>query len=170
MQTGESKVPTVMTHDPKLTFLTGRNDGDMSTAIMGVLEESQQIMELLELEKEYSTEVAERFRKITMSLNESYHVKPESVLKYDSSVSDVILTAKGDVCVFRGSNSVTTFPLESMTCETLIRILEEVIPKAEDLLKDKQRKIGNRVTTLERLVGEIRKVIAASSTSGRKSG
>lgn len=165
MLSTEPKVAVPISQDLKLSSLPATNDGDIAKLVSGLVEESEQIIELTEMEKAYSTDVVSCFCRITSALNESYHLRVESISENDSSVSDAVLTPNGVVCVFRGNDLIASFSLESMACENLMEILRDVIPKVESLLKTRRQKIGHRVTTLEKLISEIRKVNAAGSSS-----
>ncbi len=58
---------------------------------------------------------------------------------------------------------VTSTPLESVKRDDLMSVLEETIPKAELLLKERRQKISQRVTTLEKAISEVRKVASSGS-------
>ena len=81
-------------------------EADVNALIRSLMEETQQISELLEMEKSYTTELTSQFKQIILGLNASYHIKPESISKNDSSISDAVLTPQGIVCVFSHSGSV----------------------------------------------------------------
>ena len=135
--------------ETKVKMQGGTNDTEVTNSIRLLQEEFQQISELVEMEKSYATEVAAQLKQIIMPLNASYHIKPESISKSDSSISDVVLTPQGLVCVFYNSGNVVSRPLESITSEVLIRILLEVVPDAKALMNEKRQKLSGRVMTLE---------------------
>jgi hypothetical protein len=137
-----------------------RSDIDINTAIKSLQEETQQIFELIEMERTYSTEVSTQLKQIINPLNLSYHIKPESISKTDSSISDVVLTPQGMVCVFNNTGSMISRPLESFQSDVLIKILLEVIPEIKVMLNDKRQKMSGRVMTLEKVAKELRKVPA----------
>jgi hypothetical protein len=151
---------------------TSRSDLDINFAIKSLQEETQQIFELIEMERTYSAEVSNQLKQIIMPLNLSYHIKPESISKTDSSISDVVLTPQGMVCVFNNAGSMISRPLESFQSDVLIRILLEVIPEIKVMLNEKRQKMSGRVMTLERVAKELRKVpalVPSKPTSGVKS-
>jgi len=151
----------------------GRSDLDINMAIKSLQEETQQIFELIEMERTYGAEVSNQLKQIIMPLNLSYHIKPESISKTDSSISDVVLTPQGMVCVFNNAGSMISRPLESFQSDVLIRILLEVIPEIKVMLNEKRQKMSGRVMTLERVAKELRKVPALVPTkpgSGGKGG
>jgi hypothetical protein len=151
----------------------GRTDLDINMAIKSLQEETQQIFELIEMERTYGAEVSNQLKQIIMPLNLSYHIKPESISKTDSSISDVVLTPQGMVCVFNNAGSMISRPLESFQSDVLIRILLEVIPEIKVMLNEKRQKMSGRVMTLERVAKELRKVpalVPTKSSSGGKSG
>lgn len=162
LQSSESALSSPLANS-KLPLSSNQDEMDITNAVRSILEESQQIAELTEMEKVYSVHVVRRFSEIALALKGSYHIKPESVAKSDSSVTDVVLTAKGEILIFHANKLVTSTPLESFRSDNLIKILEETIPKADLLLKERRQKIGQRVATLENVVSEIKKVTAAGS-------
>jgi hypothetical protein len=139
---------------------SGRNESDINLAIRSLQEETQQIFELIEMERTYGGEVSTQLKQIIMPLNLSYHIKPESISKTDSSISDVVLTPQGMICVFNNQGSMISRPLESFQSDVLIRILLEVIPEIKVMLNEKRQKMSGRVMTLERVAKELRKVPA----------
>ncbi|HXQ91399.1 MAG TPA: hypothetical protein VN739_00225 [Nitrososphaerales archaeon] len=150
----------------------GRSDLDINFAIKSLQEETQQIFELIEMERTYGAEVSNQLKQIINPLNLSYHIKPESISKTDSSISDVVLTPQGMICVFNNAGSMISRPLESFQSDVLIRILLEVIPEIKVMLNEKRQKMSGRVMTLERVAKELRKVPALvpnKPTQGGKS-
>ncbi len=154
----ESKVVDANMEDSKVSIQAGSNEAEITNSIKSLQEESQQISELVEMERSYSGEVTTQLKLIIMPLNASYHVKPDSVSKTDSSISDVVLTPQGVVCVFYSTGTVVSRPLESITSEVLIRILAEVIPEVKVLMNERRQKLSGRVMTLEKLSKEMRKI------------
>ena len=159
----ESKVEEAVRQDSKVSMQGGLNETDITNSIKSLQEESQQISELVEMERSYSAEVSAQLKQIIMPLNASYHIKPESISKNDSSISDAVLTPQGVVCVFYSSGNVVSRPLESITSEVLIKILSEVIPEAKILTNERRQKLSGRVMTLEKLSKEMRKVPTAGA-------
>jgi hypothetical protein len=149
--------------DSKVSIQGGLNETEITNSIRSLQEETQQISELVEMERSYAAEVSNQLKQIIMPLNSSYHIKPESISKNDSSISDAVLTPQGVVCVFYTSGNVVSRPLESITSEVLIRILSEVIPEAKILMNERRQKLSGRVMMLEKLSKEMRKVPTSGS-------
>ncbi len=148
----------------------GSNESDIANSIKSLLEESQQISELMEMERSYSSEVTNQLKQVIMPLNASYHIKPDAISKNDSSISDVVLTPQGVVCVFYNSGSVVSRSLESIASEVLVRILLEVIPDVKVLMNERRQKLSGRVMTLEKLSKEMRKIpLARARQTGQGS-
>jgi hypothetical protein len=167
------QAPAVQAQITHKNSQVGRSDLDINMAIKSLQEETQQIFELIEMERTYGAEVSNQLKQIIMPLNLSYHIKPESISKTDSSISDVVLTPQGMVCVFNNAGSMISRPLESFQSDVLIRILLEVIPEIKVMLNEKRQKMSGRVMTLERVAKELRKVPALvpskTSTGGKGS-
>lgn len=163
----ESKIADSGMQDSKASMQGGLNEPEVTNSLKALSEEFQQISELVEMEKSYLADVTTQLKQMITPLNASYHIKPESVSKNDSSISDVVLTPQGIVCVFYNSGTVVTRPLESIASEVLIRILGEVIPDVKALMNERRQKLSGRVMTLEKLSKEIRKVPTAGGRSGQ---
>ena len=166
--------PQIIHSKSQSSQVGGRSDLDINMAIKSLQEETQQIFELIEMERTYGAEVSNQLKQIIMPLNLSYHIKPESISKTDSSISDVVLTPQGMVCVFNNAGSMISRPLESFQSDVLIRILLEVIPEIKVMLNEKRQKMSGRVMTLERVAKELRKVPALvpakSNSTGKGTG
>ncbi|MGI0090482.1 MAG: hypothetical protein ACREBS_02115 [Nitrososphaerales archaeon] len=155
----ESKIEEKPEQDSKVSMQQGGlNEVEIANSIKSLQEESQQISELAELERNYSTEVTAQLKQIITPLNASYHVKPESISKSDSSISDVVLTPQGVVCVFYNAGTIVSRPLESIASDVLVRILGEVIPDVKALMNERRQKLSGRVMMLERVSKEMRKI------------
>ncbi|MGI0091899.1 MAG: hypothetical protein ACREBS_09330, partial [Nitrososphaerales archaeon] len=85
----------------------GPNEAEIvAEFIKSLQEETQQLSELAEKERDYSADVVTILKQIITPLRSSFHIKPESISKSDSSISEVVLTSEGMVCVFNKSGSV----------------------------------------------------------------
>ncbi len=169
----QSQSPQSVVTPHKPVSQASRSDLDINFAIKSLQEETQQIFELIEMERTYGAEVSTQLKQIINPLNLSYHIKPESISKTDSSISDVVLTPQGMVCVFNNAGSMISRPLESFQSDVLIRILLEVIPEIKVMLNDKRQKMSGRVMTLEKVAKELRKVpalVPSKPNSGKSGG
>jgi hypothetical protein len=133
-------------------------DSEIALSIKSLAEESLQISELSEMEKTYSTEVIGQLKQLIEPLNNTFHIKPTSLSKSDSSIQDVVLTPQGIVCVMHSHGTINSRPLETFSTEILLRILSEVIPEAKRILVEKRQKITGRVGSLEKIAREFRKL------------
>ena len=155
--------------DPKLSASASsmqntEKDQDVSLLAKSLQEETLQISELIEMERNYSSEIALQLKQIIQPLNLSYHIKPDTISKTDASITDAILTPQGIVCVFSNAGTVITKPVESFQSEVIMRILKEVIPEAKALMNEKRQKLSGRVVALEKVSKELRKMPALSLT------
>ena len=130
---------------------------DILSSISLLKEETAQISELSELERQYATETIAYVKRLIEPLNTSFHIDPRGVMKGDSSVTDIVLTPQGTVCLVKKENVVSK-PLESLQTETLVNIIQQVIPAVKDHIAAKRQKMTNRVNMLERVTKELRKV------------
>ncbi|MDG6998586.1 MAG: hypothetical protein JRN15_05670 [Nitrososphaerota archaeon] len=133
-------------------------ESEIGPSIKALQEESLQISELSEMERNYVIEVISYIKQLIEPVGVSFHIKPASVAKSDSSLSDVVLTPQGMVCLMYNSGLVSTRTLESLQTETLVRILVEVLPELSAIFSEKREKLSVRVGMLEKMAREFRKV------------
>lgn len=130
-------------------------------------EESLQISELTEMEKAYAAETISFVKQLIEPLGTSFHIKPSTILKSDSTLQDVVLTPQGVIFLMFSSGVITSRPLENVQTETLVKILTEILPELNTILGEKRQRIAMRVGILERMAREFRKVVIVPS--GKKS-
>jgi hypothetical protein len=133
-------------------------DSDIALALKSLAEESLQISELSEMEKTYATEVIGQLKQLIEPLSNTFHIKPTSLSKTDSSIQDVVLTPQGIITVMHSHGTINSRPLETFSTEILMRILSEVIPEAKRILVERRQKITGRVGSLEKIAREFRKL------------
>jgi hypothetical protein len=144
-------------------------DSEIVSTIKSISEESLQISELSEMERTYAAEVTALLKQVIEPLNNTFHIKPTSLSKSDSSIQDVVLTPQGVVCIMHSHGTINSRPLESFSTEILLRIISEVIPEAKKLLVEKRQKITVRVGSLEKIAKEFRK-LPTQMTAPRQGG
>jgi hypothetical protein len=145
-----------------------QRDADVTLSIKALEEEFLQISELSELEKSYSGEVISLLKAIIEPLNATFHVKPSSVSKTDSSINEVVLTPQGILCIMRNNGSMNSRPIESLPSEILVKVLMEVIPEVKRLLIERRQKVSTRVATLEKVLREFRKVSGGPASAAAR--
>lgn len=150
------------------TLQSTQGEADLAVSIKSLLEETQQLSELFEMERTYTSDVTAQLKAMISPLNASYHLKPSSISKNDSSITDAVLTPQGIVCVFHNTGNVITRPIESVQSDVLMRILSEVIPEIKVLMNDRRQKVSGRVISLERLSKEMKKIPIAAPVAPSK--
>ena len=155
----KSRIETLQTPKPRMLLPEEPNDRDVMNAVSGLLKESLQIIELMEMEKQYSDDVVSRFQDVIKQIDESSRIKHNSIAN-DHIFSDVVLTPRAAVRIFRGSELITSVPVESMMREPMVEILGDILPKVESLLKERSQNIVSKTTTFEKIVNKVRKFVA----------
>ncbi len=133
-------------------------DTEVALSIKALAEEQLQISELSEMERTYATEVIGLLKQVIEPLNNTFHIKPTSLSKTDSSIQDVVLTPQSIVVVMHSTGTINSRPLETFSTEILMRIIAEVVPEAKRYLVEKRQKITGRVGSLEKIAREFRKL------------
>ncbi len=114
------------------------------------------MIELIEIERTYSAEAVTQFKRIIAALGTSYNVKDAWSGRAD--IDKAVLTAQGDICIFYSSGTVQSKPLESISSETLLKILTLAVPEVKRTLSEKRQITGLRASILERVAKELSKV------------
>jgi hypothetical protein len=143
-------------------------DSEIALSIKALAEESLQISELTEMEKSYGSEVIGLLKQVIEPLNNTFHIKPTSLSKTDSSIQDVVLTPQSMVVVMHSTGTINSRPLESFSTEILMRIIAEIVPEAKRFLVEKRQKITGRVGSLEKIAREFRKLPTQSAPGAGK--
>ena len=147
---------------------TSLKDSEITVSIKSLQEESLQISELTEMERNYVMEVITYAKQLIEPTGLSFHIKPSSISKSDSSLTDVVLTSQGYVCLMYNGGLVSSRSLESLQTETLVKILLEVLPELKALFGEKREKLSARVGMLEKMAREFRKIAVVPSSVPQK--
>ena len=155
----------------QLTIGSQQKDSEVNLSIRFLSEELLQISELSEMERGYAGELAAYLKQFLEPMGMPFHIKPSSLLRSDSSLSDVILTPQGTLILMHNNGMVNSKSLDSLQSETLLRILNELIPEMKSVLSERRQKISGRVGMLEKATREFRRVPPGTSatTAIRKS-
>lgn len=132
-------------------------------SIRALFERSQEVMNHVNMDKMYSAELISKFKKIAPSLGRSYHITPRSIFEDGSQISDIVLTPDAILSFYCNTELVVSKPLESMTSEVLIRMLNEILPTIQSLAIEN---IQNRPkqTRFQRLASDIKNVFGFRET------
>ena len=162
LQIIDSKLET-----PDLCFkVPAFEDRDVTSVIKEIKslqEESSQISDLEESELSYSIEAANILRDMVKPLESSFHINPELYPINNFTISDIVLTPDAEVQIFRDNVKVVSRPIESIPTDLLVCIVTEVMPIVENLIKEKNLKLGEKKNTMQKLTMEIRKILGIHS-------
>lgn len=142
-----------------------QKDSEVNLSIRFLSEELLQISELSEMERGYAGELAAYLKQFLEPMGMPFHIKPSSLLRSDSSLSDVILTPQGTLILMHNNGMVNSKSLDSLQSETLLRILNELIPEMKSVLSERRQKISGRVGMLEKATREFRRVPPGTSAT-----
>jgi hypothetical protein len=131
-------------------------ESDIDASIKTLQEETRQMIELVEIERTYSAEAVSQFKRVIVNLGSSYNVKEAWSGRAD--IDRAVLTAQGDICIVHSNGVIQSKPLESISSETLLKILTLAIPEIKRTLQEKRQMTGLRASILERVARELSKV------------
>jgi hypothetical protein len=144
--------------DSEIQQPSEQKDSAIALSIRTLQEESLQISELSEMERNYAAEVSSLLRQLIEPLNTAYHIKPGSVSNRDATLTDVVLTPQGMLFFMHNHGTINSKTLENLPSEVLVKILAEVVPQVKKVMIDKRQKISARVATLEKIGREFKKI------------
>ena len=134
----------------------------VSAAINSLRKECGQTNELIKLEEYYSSEVIDQLKQIMMPWKASFRINPATVSNDGSPISDAVLTSEGIVCLLNDRGKVILRrPLGEFQTEILLKIMEEILPEAQNLGKVKP---SQRLSRIEKVSRQLRKMIYGEST------
>ena len=136
--------------------------------IKGLREESQQIVDLKEIERLEVTNVVSNLRRLIEPIAKSYQIVPSSLHRIDKNVTGVILTPQGTLCLFYTNGLIVTKSLDNLSSESLVKVLDQVLPEVKKHFAEQRRRIAMRTTLLERVAGELKVVSDGTSVTRRR--
>ena len=139
-------------------------DDSVLNMIKGLREESQQISDLKDIERSHVANVVSNLRRLIEPIGKSYQIIPNTLHRIDKNVSGVILTPQGTLCLFYSNGLIVTKSLDNLSSDSLVRVLDQVLPEIKKHFSEQRRRIAMRTTLLERVAGELRVVSESAST------
>ena len=135
------------------------------SSLREINEEFAQIKEALEKETTISREVAAFLKELLPQVGMSYKLDPSLFPGLGNEVKLVMLTPQ---CIFfltfqDGSTVARTF--DNITPESMMKILEEILPSIMDNLKEKREKIAMRSIGMYRVAAQIRDMSSSSKAA-----
>ena len=137
--------------------------------IKGLRAESLQISDLKELERAHAANVISALRKLIEPLGKSYQIAPTSLKRIDKNASGIVLTPQGTLCLAYGSGLIITKSLDNLSSESLVRVLDQVLPEIQKHLAEQRRMIAMRTVLLQRVADELASVFEDTSEASQKS-
>jgi hypothetical protein len=133
---------------------------DVCFAINSLREESLQVTELLKLEDYYAKEIIGELKQIMRPKKASFHLNPLTMLEQNSSISDAVLNYEG-VVSFKDSKGHVVFrkPLAEFQIETFLKIIDEILHEAKNLLISESEKHNEALSAIKKISIELRKMI-----------
>ena len=120
--------------------------------------ESESIKDILDMEKAYALEVATIMKQFLDQIGRSYVLDPSLFPRLGHSVKDVILTPQGVFFLSYNNGLSVARTVDDLTPESLIKVLERILPDVKAFLTERRQKLSARATTLEKIAGELKRV------------
>lgn len=150
---------------------TGQQSGEQSEKDSGVLEssdiissiqdlqgESESIKDILDMEKAYAQEVATIMKQFLEQIGKSYSLDPSLFPRLGHGVKEVVLTPQGVFFLSYTNGLSVARTVEDLSPESLIRVLEYIIPDVKAFLTERRQKLSARATMLEKVAGELKRI------------
>src|SRR5579864_4359763 len=120
--------------------------------------ESESIKDILDMEKSYAGEVATIMKQFLDQIGRSYVLDPSLFPRLGHGVKEVILTPQGVFFLAYNNGLNVARTVDDLTPESLIKVLERILPDVKAFLTERRQKLSARATTLEKIAGELKRV------------
>src|SRR5271166_2533949 len=120
--------------------------------------ESESIKDILDMEKSYATEVAGIMKQFLDHIGRSYVLDPSLFPRLGHGVKEVILTPQGVFFLSYNNGLSIARTVDDLSPESLIKVLERILPDVKSFLTERRQKLSARATMLEKVAGELKRV------------
>lgn len=120
--------------------------------------ESESIKDILDMEKGYATEVATIMKQFLEQIGRSYVLDPSLFPRLGHGVKDVVLTPQGVFFLAYNNGLTVARTVDDLSPESLIRVLERILPDVKAFLTERRQKLSARAQMLEKVAGELKRV------------
>ncbi len=120
--------------------------------------ESESIKDILDMEKAYALEVATIMKQFLDQIGRSYVLDPSLFPRLGHGVKEVILTPQGVFFLAYNNGLNVARTVDDLTPESLIRVLERILPDVKAFLTERRQKLSARATQLEKIAGELKRI------------
>ncbi len=126
--------------------------------ISSLQSESESIKDILDMEKGYAVEVATIMKQFLEQIGRSYVLDPSLFPRLGHGVKDVILTPQGVFFLSYNNGLTVARTVDDLSPESLIRVLERILPDVKGFLTERRQKLSARAQMLEKVAGELKRV------------
>ena len=109
--------------------------------------ESESIKDILDMEKAYALEVATIMKQFLDQIGRSYVLDPSLFPRLGHGVKEVILTPQGVFFLAYNNGLNVARTVDDLTPESLIKVLERILPDVKAFLTERRQKLSARATT-----------------------
>ena len=131
---------------------------EILTQISDLQGESESIKDILDMEKSYAAEVATIMKQFLEQIGRSYVLDPSLFPRLGHGVKDVILTPQGVFFLSYNNGLTVARTVDDLSPESLIRVLERILPDVKGFLTERRQKLSARAQMLEKVAGELKRV------------
>ena len=120
--------------------------------------ESESIKDILDMEKAYAQEVAQVMKQFLEQIGKSYDLDPGLFPRLGHNVKQVVLTPQGVFFLLYSNGQSVARTVDDLSPESLVRVLEHIIPDVKSFLTERRQKLSARATMLEKVAGELKRI------------
>ena len=131
---------------------------DIISSIQDLQGESESIKDILDMEKAYAQEVASVMKQFLEQIGKSYTLDPSLFPRLGHGVKEVILTPQGVFFLSYSNGLSVARTVDDLSPESLIRVLEYIIPDVKAFLTERRQRLSARATMLEKVAGELKRI------------
>jgi hypothetical protein len=167
---GKSGKPQAAVQEQEVQDFSADPEAEISRSLKLIQEESLQISELATIERNYTQELCAMVRNVLEPMHKSIQISPDLLSTNGVKVNAAVLTAESLVVVTQADGMVSSKPLETYPTDTVIQVITEDIPRLGDAMQIHRQRLSGRVSLLERLTREFRKLSSAFTHASQGSG
>ncbi|HXW37009.1 MAG TPA: hypothetical protein VEJ36_03790 [Nitrososphaerales archaeon] len=124
-----------------------------------------QLTDLYGRERDYSQKLAELMRALQFEVDATIPLSPTAIASSFSSPTAAFLVSDSVVVAIDQDGSTVSKPLYRLSPETIISVVQDCTPQLKKLISEKRKKTARRVSSLEKVVHELKKAQATFKQS-----
>jgi hypothetical protein len=120
--------------------------------------QSERIKDTLDMERSCAQEVAGVMKQFLEQIGKSYVLDSSMFPRLGQGVKEVILTPQGIFFLTFNNGLTVARTVDDLSPESLIKVLEYILPDVKSFLTDRLDKLSTRASMLEKVAAELKRI------------